>query len=112
MYEPCDIFIPAALEKVITAANAHKLNCKVSCNSPEYLFYTLFVLKSFVHFIYLFLGAGALEYLHIFTTTVVPVVTLRSIAKAIAEWYWDPNPQMDSKRLLCRYSSSALLVQV
>lgn len=30
MYEPCDIFIPAAIEKVINKENAHRLNCKVS----------------------------------------------------------------------------------
>ena len=32
MYEPCDIFIPAAIEKVIHKGNAHKLNCKVPCH--------------------------------------------------------------------------------
>ncbi len=30
MFEKCDIFVPAAMEKVITKENAHKLNCKVS----------------------------------------------------------------------------------
>ena len=30
MFEPCDIFVPCAIEKVITRDNANKLNCKVS----------------------------------------------------------------------------------
>lgn len=30
MYEQCDIFIPAAVEKVITAENAGKINAKVT----------------------------------------------------------------------------------
>ena len=30
MYEPCDIFIPAAVEKTITTQNAHKINAKVN----------------------------------------------------------------------------------
>lgn len=30
MYEPCDIFIPAAVEKVINSDNAHKIQAKVS----------------------------------------------------------------------------------
>lgn len=30
MFEKCDIFVPAAMEKVITKENAHKINCKVS----------------------------------------------------------------------------------
>lgn len=30
MFEPCDIFIPAAVEKVINSENAHKIQAKVS----------------------------------------------------------------------------------
>lgn len=30
MFEECDIFIPAAVEKVITSENAHLIKAKVS----------------------------------------------------------------------------------
>lgn len=35
MYEECDIFIPAAVEKVITSDNAHKIKAKVITNDIE-----------------------------------------------------------------------------
>lgn len=37
MFEECDIFVPAAIEKVITSDNANKLNCKIvaeAANGP------------------------------------------------------------------------------
>lgn len=34
MFEECDIFVPAAIEKVITSENAHRINAKVKDTMP------------------------------------------------------------------------------
>lgn len=37
MFEPCDIFVPAAVEKVITSKNADKIQAKVSAETICFL---------------------------------------------------------------------------
>ncbi len=35
LFRPCDILIPAATENQITAANAHRLNCRILCEGAN-----------------------------------------------------------------------------
>lgn len=46
LYEPCEILIPAATEKVITKSNADRVQCRVSfmCIFSQVIFFFLFLL--------------------------------------------------------------------